>query len=133
MMERLFEALFKFRPLLFAEGGKARSLYLASVAAGLAYLTRPNGLFLMFALWGVLLACEILVLAREQRWSWRQWDRRRLRGIATRFSVAGWVAKRLSCLYACSGLMMNMCALFKPIPEEALDPNWISMCRGLLG
>jgi hypothetical protein len=75
--------------LLFAEGGKARSLYLASVAAGLAYLTRPNGLFLMFALWGVLLACEILVLAREQRWSWRQWDRRRLRGIATRFSVAG--------------------------------------------
>jgi hypothetical protein len=73
--------------LLFAERGRAWALYLASFAAGLTYLTRPNGLFLMVALWTVLLASEILSLARDQ--GWRHPDRERLRGIALRFGVAG--------------------------------------------
>jgi hypothetical protein len=73
--------------LLFAERGRAQSLYLASFAGGLAYLTRPNGFILMVALWGVLGASEILVLARSQ--GWRPPDWHRLRGIAARFAVAG--------------------------------------------
>jgi hypothetical protein len=73
--------------LLYVKRGKARSLYLASFAGGLAYLTRPNGFFLMAALWGVLLASELLVLARDR--SDRRPDRRGLRGIARRFGVAG--------------------------------------------
>jgi hypothetical protein len=73
--------------LLFAERGRAWALHLACFAAGLTYLTRPNGLFLMVALWTVLLASEILSLARDQ--GWRHPDRERLRGIALRFGVAG--------------------------------------------
>jgi hypothetical protein len=73
--------------LLFAERGRVWTLYLASFAAGLTYLTRPNGLFLMVALWTVLLASELLSLARDQ--GWRHPDLERLRGIALRFGVAG--------------------------------------------
>jgi hypothetical protein len=72
--------------LLFAERGRAWILYLASFAAGLTYLTRPNGLFLMAALWSVLLAAEILSLARHE--GWRRPDRERLRALAVRFGVA---------------------------------------------
>jgi hypothetical protein len=72
--------------LLFVERGRARNLYLASFAVGLAYLTRPNGFLLMVALWGVLLASEILVLARGQ--GWRHPDLHRLREIAGCFSIA---------------------------------------------
>lgn len=73
--------------LLFAARGRARNLYLASFAGGLAYLTRPNGFFLMAALWGVLLASEILMLARDRGWS--PADPSPLRGIARRFAIAG--------------------------------------------
>jgi len=73
--------------LLYVERGKARSLYLASFVGGLAYLTRPNGFFLMAALWGVLLASEILVLARDR--GWRHPELHALRGIAQRFGIAG--------------------------------------------
>jgi hypothetical protein len=72
--------------LLYAQRGRARDLHLASLVAGLAFLTRPNGLFLMVSLWGVLLASEILVLARRQ--GWRRPDPKRLRAIAGRFSIA---------------------------------------------
>jgi len=73
--------------LLFVERGRARCLYLASFAVGLAYLTRPNGFFLMAAIWGVLLSFEILALARGR--GWRHLDLRGLRGIAVRFGLAG--------------------------------------------
>jgi len=73
--------------LLYMKRGKARSLYLASLAGGLAYLTRPNGFFLMAALWGVLLASELLLLARDRGQGHP--DRRGLRGIARRFGLAG--------------------------------------------
>ena len=73
--------------LLYVERRRARSLYLASFAGGLAYLTRPNGFFLIAALWGVLLASEILILARDR--GWRLPVLRRMRGIAWRFGVAG--------------------------------------------
>jgi hypothetical protein len=73
--------------LLFVKRGRARSLYLACFALGLAYLTRPNGFILMGAVWSVLLASEILVLARSQ--GWKLADLRGLRGIAGRFTIAG--------------------------------------------
>jgi hypothetical protein len=73
--------------LLYVKRGRARSLYLASFAGGLAYLTRPNGFFLMAALWGVLVMSEILVLARDRGWT--RPDLPSLRGIATRFAIAG--------------------------------------------
>jgi hypothetical protein len=73
--------------LLYVKHGKARSLYLASFAGGLAYLTRPNGFFLMAALWGVLFASEILVLARDR--GWKRPELRDLRGMAWRFGIAG--------------------------------------------
>lgn len=72
--------------LFFVEHGRARSLYLASFAGGLAYLTRPNGFILMAAVWGVLGASEILVLARSQGFWSPDWHR--LRGIAGRFAIA---------------------------------------------
>jgi hypothetical protein len=73
--------------LLYLKRGKARNLYLASFVAGPAYLTRPNGFFLMAAFWGVLLASELLVLARDR--GDRRPDRHGLRAIACRFGVAG--------------------------------------------
>jgi len=73
--------------LLFVQSGRARSLYLASLVGGLAYLTRPNGFILMVALWGVLGASEILVLVWSQGFRPPGW--RRLREIAVRFAVAG--------------------------------------------
>ena len=73
--------------LLYVQRGKARILFLASFAGGLAYLTRPNGFFLLAALLGVLCASEILVLARDR--GWRRPDPRRLREIAWRFGIAG--------------------------------------------
>jgi biotin transporter BioY len=73
--------------LLYVKRGRARCLYLSCFVGGLAYLTRPNGFFLMAALWGVLVASEILVLARDR--GWRRLDPRRLRPIAWRFGIAG--------------------------------------------
>ncbi len=73
--------------MLFVERRKAWILYLACFAAGLGYLTRPNGFLLMASLWGVLLASEILLLARAR--GWRKLDPVRLRGIAIRFGLAG--------------------------------------------
>jgi hypothetical protein len=72
--------------LLYVERGRVRNLYLACFAVGLAYLTRPNGFLLMGAIWSVLLASEILVLARER--GWRHPDLHRLGEIARRFSIA---------------------------------------------
>jgi hypothetical protein len=90
MTEPLY-ALWSFAALalamLFAERGRARSLYLACLAAGLAYLSRPNGFILMAALWSALLASEILSLVRSR--GWRNLDPKRLRGTALRFGVAG--------------------------------------------
>jgi hypothetical protein len=73
--------------MLFAERRKVRSLYLACFAAGLAYLTRPNGFILMASLWGVLLVSEILLLARAR--GWKSLDLERLRGVAVWFGIAG--------------------------------------------
>lgn len=90
MTEPLY-ALWAFAALafamLFAERGKPWCLHLACLAAGLGYLTRPNGFLLMVSLWGVLLACEVLRLARAG--GWRSLELARLRSIAIRFGVAG--------------------------------------------
>ena len=73
--------------LLYLKRGRARFLYLSCFVGGLAYLTRPNGFFLVAALLGVLLASELLLLARDRGRGHP--DRRGLRGIAWRFGIAG--------------------------------------------
>jgi hypothetical protein len=73
--------------MLFVERREVRILYLACFTAGLAYLTRPNGFFLMASLWGVLLASEILLLARDRGWG--SLDTKSLRRVAIQFAIAG--------------------------------------------
>ena len=63
----LTEPVFAFAALLvvlfalqYMQRNRAAYLCLAAAAAGLAYLTRPNGLFLMAAMWATLLAHDLL-------------------------------------------------------------------------
>lgn len=69
--------------LVYAQQRQTRYLVLAAAASGLSYLTRPNGLFLAFALAATLAAADLARLIRL----WRSGSREGRTGAAYRQSL----------------------------------------------